>query len=25
VTGAAFLAAAVAWIWIPETRGRPLD
>jgi MFS family permease len=25
VTGAAFLAAALAWIWIPETRGRPLD
>jgi MFS family permease len=24
VTGAAFLAAAVAWIWIPETRGRAL-
>jgi hypothetical protein len=22
VTGAAFLLAAVAWIWIPETRGR---
>jgi MFS family permease len=25
VTGAAFLGAAVAWIWIPETRGRTLD
>ncbi len=25
VTGAAFLAAALAWIWIPETRGRRLD
>ena len=24
VTGAAFLAAAIAWIWIPETRGRRL-
>jgi MFS family permease len=25
VTGAAFLAAAIAWIWIPETKGKPLD
>jgi MFS family permease len=25
ITGAAFAAAAVAWIWIPETRGKPLD
>ena len=25
VTGAAFLGAAVAWIWIPETRGRMLN
>jgi len=25
ITGAAFLGAAVAWIWIPETRGRVLD
>jgi MFS family permease len=25
VTGAAFLAAAIAWAWIPETRGRVLD
>ena len=25
VTGASFLAAAVAWIWIPETRGRALE
>ena len=25
VTGAAFLAAAVAWIWIPETKGKRLD
>ncbi len=25
VTSLAFLAAAVAWIWIPETRGRPLE
>ena len=24
ITGAAFLLAAVAWIWIPETRGRDL-
>jgi MFS family permease len=25
VTGAAFLAAGIAWIWIPETRGKVLD
>jgi len=25
ITGAAFLAAAIAWIWIPETKGKPLD
>ena len=25
ITGVAFLAAAAAWIWIPETRGKPLD
>jgi MFS family permease len=25
VTGAAFLAAGIAWIWIPETRGKLLD
>lgn len=25
ITGVAFLAAAVAWIWIPETRGKALD
>ncbi len=25
VTGAAFLGAAIAWLWIPETRGRMLD
>jgi MFS family permease len=25
ITGAAFLAAALAWMWIPETRGRTLD
>jgi MFS family permease len=25
VTGAAFLAAAIAWRWIPETKGKPLD
>jgi len=24
VTGVAFLLAAIAWIWIPETRGREL-
>jgi MFS family permease len=24
-TGAAFFLAAIAWIWIPETRGRPLE
>jgi len=25
VTGVAFLGAAMTWIWIPETRGKPLD
>ena len=25
VTGAAFVGAAVAWMWIPETRGRMLN
>jgi MFS family permease len=25
LTGAAFLLAASAWIWIPETRGKPLE
>ena len=25
VTGAAFLAAAVAWMWIPDTRGALLE
>ena len=25
VTGAAFLVAATAWIWIPETLGKPLE
>ena len=25
VTGVAFLGAAVAWLWIPETRGRALE
>jgi MFS family permease len=25
ITGVAFLLAAVAWVWIPETRGRQLD
>jgi len=24
ITGAAFLLAAVAWVWIPETQGREL-
>jgi MFS family permease len=24
-TGLAFLAAAIAWLWIPETKGKPLD
>lgn len=25
VTGAAFLLAGIAWVWIPETRGKSLD
>jgi len=25
ITGAAFAAAAVSWLWIPETRGKALD
>jgi dipeptide/tripeptide permease len=25
ITGVAFLLAAIAWIWIPETRGKDLD
>jgi hypothetical protein len=25
LASAAFLAAAVTWIWIPETRGKALD
>jgi hypothetical protein len=25
ITGVAFLLAGVAWLWIPETRGKSLD